>query len=784
MKDTTKLTQGICKGPLSAYGSSDQMSCLGYALRDSERNQRLLTGIVTQYNPALYSCVVRCGNTDYSCVLGSFSCHSEWGYSASVPLTEGDGVLIFVPAERVARGIVVCSIPAQRTGSSGIEEFDNLLWSFPGSVYRNRPSFSVPLQSEYDSSTLIADSGRPIDLLQGEIAIVNQNQCGLVGGMFSAMITGGRGTYVRCFALDNRISEVCESYRRLTSSGTVDQTHAGRFIVDESTSGIYQDECAADRYRTIYVGGFFGGLSSRYWMRPEESDESPAGGVARLTVDPSGQSRISASGMLVIERSGRIPVPKRVVRPWQSGAQGAYNKISKQEPFKHDQEHPYYRQLELSDRQAYDLKLSADRMTSGNEGLPHFEMPEESGMKPLSDSYDKGISDSSTVSLEKYDRRRAGIYIGEDGSVVIRDAWGSEIVMSGGNVQISCAGSTEILPGRTALTVAGDDIVNKAMNSVDIVASNHDVRICGERNVQIAGGSKTGSSAGGVLIESRSRTPSPWKVSGTSVGEGVSSSGVVIKSPDSGILVDAEYVQTRGRKRVGIVTGEEEISGSVGISTGTFSASSESAIVQSRKSGLVVSEDSVVVAGNKSAVVASGSSTVLVQGTKIPVMIWVDSGIDVTGTLLDALKNMSDVLMDEEKAASPYPWSYVKEMYFSFRTSDQCGTGTGWEIGSLQTHFTMYEPYWAQSHSVLDTLESVKPETYSEPVAPDEKDDEEPDRGVAWPGSDAMSDGVYVSLPGVPAGLTEKGFNNRSGVPDRTEVNVSSLYSGYKVPKN
>ena len=73
--------------------------------------------------------------------------------------------------------------------------------------------------------------------------------------------------------------------------------------------------------------------------------------------------------MLVIERSGRIPVPKRVVRPWQSGAQGAYNKISKQEPFKHDQEHPYYRQLELSDRQAYDLKLSADRMTSGNEGL-------------------------------------------------------------------------------------------------------------------------------------------------------------------------------------------------------------------------------------------------------------------------------------------------------------------------------------------------------------------------------------------------------------------------------
>ena len=43
----------------------------------------------------------------------------------------------------------------------------------------------------------------------------------------------------------------------------------------------------------------------------------------------------------------------------------------------------------------------------------------------------------------------------------------------------------EILPGKSALTLAGDDIVQKSQNSIDIESADKDLRLNAFKNVQI-----------------------------------------------------------------------------------------------------------------------------------------------------------------------------------------------------------------------------------------------------------------------------------------------------------
>lgn len=95
---------------------------------------------------------------------------------------------------------------------------------------------------------------------------------------------------------------------------------------------------------------------------------------------------------------------------------------------------------------------------------------------------------------------RSAFDLWDDGSVSMEDAWGSQIVMAGGNMILSPPGDIILAPGRSVVMMAPQDIVLKAGNSVDLTASRRDVRIKAERNLMGIGGN---SGKGGVLLESR-----------------------------------------------------------------------------------------------------------------------------------------------------------------------------------------------------------------------------------------------------------------------------------------
>jgi hypothetical protein len=127
----------------------------------------------------------------------------------------------------------------------------------------------------------------------------------------------------------------------------------------------------------------------------------------------------------------------------------------------------------------------------------------------------------------------AGWDILPDGGIVLTDGWGSQLVMSGGNIFLRCAGDVWAQPGRNFIAWAPHDAVLRAGNSAEVTAAKKDVRLKAEGNVHVLGGN---GGQGGVLIESRAE--GPVTASGfEGKGEEVESAGVVVKTAKSGFYV-------------------------------------------------------------------------------------------------------------------------------------------------------------------------------------------------------------------------------------------------------
>jgi hypothetical protein len=587
--------------------------------------------------------------------------------------------------------------------------------------------------------------------------------------------------------------------------GGVHEFHNARFLSSERNFALYQEERLGGnskqakvwkddskepvegqhqtmRPRIKDLAGFFGHLKSSFCLRPDpndsdvrkQGDKPNEEGVSRETIDPSGQYRLSTAGMIAIERTGRIPVPVRKCYPTDKGHD--HESPETLNPFEHDESDPCYRQLELFDRQAYDLKNQYARVDGLGLKEPDYHVPQEEELKPLTDKYDEKFDGNETVKLQKYDKRRAGAYIGEDGSVIIRDAWGSEIVMLGGNVSISCAGNVMLLPGKTALTIAGDDIVQKAQNSVDIHASEHDVRLSAARNMEILGGGDESQYSGGVIIESRGNGVSPWD--GKDKGEQARLSGITLRTKNQGVVVDGQKVVVRSRKVTKIVSGDKSIDGRVDIGSKMFRVRANAAYITSEGAAMKVDRSSFNAIA-KSIGIYAESALDLTRGSKAPALKWDDIGNNPAVEKLPKFVDNTKELADEKQASEGFSADALEKMVFGFRTSQECGTDKPWSIGGSGGKFRMYEPAWVQVMKIYETLKNggVDSKAYEEKP--------EWENGKPFPGKEAEDSAEYAQLAGLqPKNLTSDGFNvSRKNVKDKSQISPVKLKGGYLVRK-
>ncbi len=189
-----------------------------------------------------------------------------------------------------------------------------------------------------------------------------------------------------------------------------------------------------------------------------------------------------------------------------------------------------------------------------------YDMPEESELAPFSKTMDnlsfgslasqefmdypspKSIKVDSRYGNVEYFQREAYFVIHEDGGISIGDGYGSQIDMSGGQIRLTAPGDVQLLPGKRAVLMGWDCII-RAKNSVDISASEKDVHIKAEKNMQLIAGN---GGKGGVLIQSKSSSKS--HIYQSLYGEDVISSGVVLLAKKSQVatLSHEAYFRTGG----------------------------------------------------------------------------------------------------------------------------------------------------------------------------------------------------------------------------------------------
>jgi len=773
-------------------------------------------GMVVTYSPQTHTASVfiitqRC---TWSCKFADERLSYSFGFSETHPPREGETVLVWEDGAGSRCGIVIGRLAYPWNFTRTGDKYGDPDGYNRSSFTQNRdtsntelPLFKSPLENKNDDSTHLMTHFRPTDIYPGEFANLNQHNCGIKGGLFSATLLGG-GASLRMSALSNLARLTCESYQRYSMAASLHEFHNGRYLSSERNTAIYQEERlgGSKPQDTVWtedaespvegenqtmcprmkeLSGYFGNLSAKFCLRPntdngirvQEYVSINEEGVSRETVDPSGQYRLSAAGMIAIERTGRIPVPVRTCYPTDKGHDIESNlEKLKLKPFEHDDSDPGYRQLELFDRQAYDLKNQYARVDGLGTDDPDYYVPQEEELDPLEDKYDKKFTGSETVKLNKYDKRRAGMYIGEDGSVIVRDAWGSEIVMLGGNVTIACAGNVMLLPGKTQLTIAGDDIVQKAQNSIDIHASAHDVRLSAARNMEILGGGDERQYSGGVIIESRGNSVSPWN--GENKGESAGVSGITLKTKNQGVVIDGQRVIMRSKDDTRIISGDKSIDGNVSISAKTLRARSKSTIMSTGKSSISLNDGGAYMVGTNVGL-GGGDGLIFTEGEKIRVPFKMeDAEINIYKSVNSPCDKGTEPLSREKDAAPGFDRQALDKMMFGFRTSEECGTTKSWMIGG-PNEFRLYEPAWVQVMRIYETLKNGRVD------ATEYEDKPEWENGKPFPGKEVENKAKYIKLSGSkPHNLTSEGFNlSRVDVENKSEINSDLSIKKYLVRK-
>jgi hypothetical protein len=128
----------------------------------------------------------------------------------------------------------------------------------------------------------------------------------------------------------------------------------------------------------------------------------------------------------------------------------------------------------------------------------------------------------------------------EDGSIVLGDGYGSQIIMGGGQIRLEASGDLMLLSGSRVVTLSKEAII-RAKDSVDISSSDKDVRLKAENNMQLLAGN---GGTGGMLLQSKGE--GFIQDYEQRIGEDVISSGITLLSKGGSVnmLTKTAYFRT------------------------------------------------------------------------------------------------------------------------------------------------------------------------------------------------------------------------------------------------
>lgn len=372
------------------------------------------------------------------------------------------------------------------------------------------------------------NAGRPTDVVEGEHVV--SNEFGVLLGLFQslAVLKASELAQVQCYLLDDMVRIVSHNFEHLHALGECKIFHDGKALMAEfggthdprEALGIPQVESVkndalfgeagapgangddlTDFYefeqdeRTTAIERFklflgkLGDFIHMFVTRPDpEAIRALAGslngkpdlGMANFHMGLDGRFNLRTMTGGSIEKTNWIMVPQRVrTADDPEGDQVDDIEFDKKDPFEFDdsikvRENPSLYFLQIRDCNAYlqdylaykyFLKYKKDFNLTGN--------PEDETKL----SSVNNVDPVTPVNIKNYKLRKSGIYLMDNGGIMLKDAWGSALVLEGGDIYIQAAKDIISQPLRNYITKAGKFITMTSRKDIDLSSTEAGYRL-------------------------------------------------------------------------------------------------------------------------------------------------------------------------------------------------------------------------------------------------------------------------------------------------------------------
>jgi len=333
-------------------------------------------------------------------------------------------------------------------------------------------------------------------------------------------------------------------------------------------------------YRWQEFGGYLGQGHTRILMKPgrdsgkrkyQDSGNPPDEGLFREHVAADGSYSAISAKRFIIGKRGKQVVPFQVKLPEDQNGDDAEKgnyKFSGKEgggeehkikdiqvtgEWKHMRKaaavydvmayvvnwqalHPFhYHKLDYVTKQERDLT----RTSRIQENISFGELASQPFIR---DAQPKKIKIDDRYGDVDYFERESFLCFHDDGTVQLAAGCGEQILLGGGDVEISAPGKVKLLPG-TELIAFASQMCFRSKGSIDFSSSNGDFRAKADKNMQFLSGN---GGRGGMLFHSKGAGDQQQYQQ--RYGEDVQSAGIVLKSEQGVCAIEGKniYLRTGG----------------------------------------------------------------------------------------------------------------------------------------------------------------------------------------------------------------------------------------------
>jgi hypothetical protein len=529
-----------------------------------------------------------------------------------------------------------------------------------------------------DNTYSIYENRRPGDVVDGEYVVANE--FGVLLGLYQqlANLKASELAQVQCFLLDDLVRIISHNFQHYTAIGEYNIYHDGKRLMaefgathkpgesygrpaveDEGNQPIFEEEDThtsddkADFYKfsederikaverfKIFLGSV-GDFLRILLVRPDPTEvrvNDPEGDVSKpdtglfdFHVGTDGGLHIRSVKEVFLEKTNWIRVPLR--KSFPDDPKGDDAETLSYEPkvpfeFKNDfkyKSNPFAYALQIRDYVAYvNEKLGYQNFKSHEKD---FYVNDDINKENKISEFGQ-IDAETSLSLQEYKLRTAGIYLMPNGGITIRDAWNSAIVMEGGNVYIQPAKDLISQPLRNNIVKAGGNINMACKKHIDLSSTEEGFRMKSEKSQYFY------SKEGGFVVEANGSTdtpgsPDPEKEAIDYVG------GIVLKSKLGIYNYAQKDIVNYAKKRILLqsLTNTDIVSGTeinLLSATATRVLANTSLFLHSAQVTQVLSDSTVILAG-------SGTTAIGQKDQMLAI------GYDTDNPFVDPLKGIIEV---------------------------------------------------------------------------------------------------------------------------------------------